>query len=168
MKSLTFNKNSWHFYLATRLGGYVAPYPYMDRYGKRGFGGDKGDICTYTQYVLKGMSGLMFIFALSYVLSICIVEMVFSIAFSIYYQADLFSNIGAGATIFTVLSSIACGISLIVSNIIEKNSNKRYAAQLAAENNPERVVAPDGFIKHAYKSWKQKFCVQVNFTGETK
>lgn len=161
MKSLNFNKKSWHYYLATNFGNYIAPYSYDD---DATLYGDKGDICTYIRYVFKGLCGAFFLGFLIFALGNLFFETIFSIGFSFYYGVDLFSVVGAIGTIATSFSLICVIIWYLVGKSLDWRADRRYARQHASNNMISLIPKPDGFIKHAYKSWKQKFCVQITFT----
>ena len=44
----------------------------------------------------------------------------------------------------------------------------RRADRLLSTEYRNRVVKPDGFVKYAYRSWKEKFCLSINFVDTSK
>lgn len=156
MKALNFNKNSWHFKLVTKLQLYEAPYE-RDVWGDGSYirtCGDSADICTYSKTVVLALFLVSFMITIFFLVSMIMIHALFGIYFSILLERWLFSelgNIGVG------LVSLGTGIFMFTM-LIEKIKNFQ-------ENNRYKVKSSksDSFVKNAYKSWKNKFCVPINF-----
>lgn len=143
MKAVNLNKNSWHYYIAQKLGSY-RPQEYVNDTRNH-----KTDICTYTSFVLKG-------FFLLFVMGIAIAfvgflfwNVLFGIIFSIIYGTIIFTDIAIAIFMFLLAVIISATLFVGITMIKSKLEN----------------TESDGFIKTAYKSWKEKFCVKINFTN---
>ena len=138
MKSLTFNRNSWHYKIAYHIAGY------------RSWHGS--DICTYTRYVM----GALFVIFIGVALGLCVLYVLFQtligIVFSLMTWTWMFTELGfLGLIVLSVLSMIF-SVIYIKKKIEDKNREVN------------RIPKPDGFVKNAYKSWKEKYCVRIKFT----
>jgi hypothetical protein len=91
--------------------------------------------------------------------------MLFSIGFSLFYGHWIFTEIGEVMLMIVTLFSLGILGYIIFTRIGEYRNNKNEAYQdaIRAGTIPKPV---DGFVKNAYKSWKQKYCVQIAFTDE--
>lgn len=151
MKNLTFNKNSWHFWLATRIADYHPPHKFDD---DDKFYGDSGDICTYTKYVLGAivLSTICIILgiAITALIGTLLSHLMLGIIFSLITGTFFFTEIGV-ASLIVAFSWCLYGLIIWISNrkIIESKNKS------------------DGFIQHAFRSWKHKFCVQINFVDKS-
>lgn len=155
MKTLTFDKNSWHFLIATKIAGYTAPFEYTYNDGTTAVHGDPGDICTYSKHVMGGMflltlSGLAIAGA-----SWVVVHMLLGVWFSLMLGTFFVSEVGIAGFIVTILAGIIVGVKW--------RSDRKMSTEYR-----NRLVKPDGFVKHAYKSWKEKFCLSINFVDTSK
>jgi len=154
MKALTFNTNSWHFLLATKMAGYKAPYVSKYSNGEIYTYGDKADICTYSKYVVSGLllltlAGLA-VAAIGFIVSHILLGIYFSIMLGMWF----FSDIAGGAMIVAGLILLWLGVAKAWSWNYDRKMSTEYRNR------------PDGFVKHAYKSWKEKYCVQIVFKDE--
>lgn len=157
MKPFILNSNSLHFKLAKMAGLRMPRWREVND-------PISTDICEYTRYVLKGvfLSVLMFIAAIgvAYILT----EVIFSIGFSLFYQMNMFSEIGQiGLTLLVVLIFM---VSVIWASMTFSEYRTRRKEQRAMQKDlPE--VEPS-FLKTAYSSFKGKYCVevQINFKSE--
>lgn len=140
MKSLTFNKNSLHYKLA-RLGG-VSQW-------------DDTDICAYTRNVLMGILWSVVIVGLFTFASACLIDLLFGIVFSIIYQTMLFTPMAYATMMFIGVLSVKGFICFCQYQHGKWKMEKRNA--------PQTPKVPDGFLKAAYKSHKEKYCVRVDF-----
>jgi len=151
MKTLTFNKDSWHFQIATRIAGYNAPYSYP---GEDHVYGDNADICTYSKYVVSGLLLLMITGALLAGVGYILAHVLLGVWFSIVLGKFFFTEIGIIGLIVLIGIVIAFGVKLL--------NDWRYSQRMKAEYRD----GPDGFMKHAYKSWKGKYCLKINFVSK--
>lgn len=138
MKQLTLNKNSWHFLVATKMGGY------NDRY-------DDSDICSYSRKIASGLLRLGFCGLLIAMIGFIMFHTLFGIWFSIMFGTFFFTSLGMVGVGFIVLAVQIVVVSKVLGYLQNRSTSTEYRNR------------PDGFIKHAYKSWKEKFCVQVEF-----
>lgn len=136
MKTLTFNTKSLHYRVAKfGLGSYNDP---------------SEDICSYVTEVALGTLKLSLAFMSGAVLATMsaklIVEVVLSVAFSIYYSTYLSTTESfIGLCIISI-----CLIGLVVTRISAIHRNR-------SQNKP------DSFIRSAYRSVKNKYCVKIKF-----
>ena len=155
MKTLNFNKNSWHYRLVTKLKLYRAPYQ-KDIWGDGELYtmGDSGDICTYSNRVvlallIVGMGVVSFVFV-----SMIVIHTLLGIYFSVLMSQWFFTEFGNVGAILSSSAIIFVGILMASHKIVdlrEKNSHK------------PKLLKPDTFLDNAYKAWKNKFCVPINF-----
>jgi hypothetical protein len=140
MKSPTFYKNSWHYLIAHKIAGY-SPY---DDAGK--------NICTYTKYVIGGIIALSVIGAGIAAAGFLFFNLIFGIIFSLIYGAWIMTPIAEATLIMgTIIGTFLALLKLF----------KMRRERLMSTENRNRQ---DGFVKHAYKSWKEKFCLRIEFT----
>ena len=147
MKALTFNKTSWHFRLA-KMAGYKVPY--YDEYWREARG-DNADICTYSKHVMGGLLALAGTGIVIAIIGFLLSHILLGIYFSLKLGMWFFSDVAVGTMLVIGICSVSFGI---VSIFTWNNDRKRST---------EYRNRPDGFVKHAYKSWKEKFCVKINF-----
>lgn len=135
MTSITFNKRSWHYAIA-KFGGFAV---WEDQ-----------DLCTYTRKFMLGLlkgtlisvlTGI-FIAVFGYVFF----SILFGVGFSIYYAAWIFTDVAISGIILILV--LCLGI-VVFSTICFFDNYK---------------LKNDGFIKHAYSGWKNKFCVKIDIT----
>lgn len=148
MKSLTFNKSSWHYRIATKVSNYS---PYDEEYDR----GDSPDICTYSRHVAGALLLLTLGAALFLGISYILIHVVLGIAFSLMTWSFMFTEIGFAGLIALCMIGFVCGAIYLKNKIEERRNNRRYSNR--------GVPKPDGFVKNAYKSWKEKYCVRITF-----
>jgi uncharacterized membrane protein YdbT with pleckstrin-like domain len=139
VKTLNFSKTSWHFCIATKLGGYVAHY-------------DADDICTYSKHF---MIGLVTMFAIAMgiaILGFLAWNFIFGVIFSLVYWTWLFNDL-AYIVIFAIIGLIFTCLLIGGSWWIVYG---------------EPMIKQDSFVRNAYKSWKEKYCIKIDFTGTHK
>ena len=149
MKALTFNKNSWHFLLATKVAGYNAPYSYEGY-----ICGDSADICTYTRHVMGGLLLLTFAGLLIAGVGFILSNILLGIWFSIMLGMFFFSEVGTVGLVFIGAGGGLFGLKTLINWYVDRSSSA------------ETIERPDGFVKHAYKSWKEKYCLKINFVDK--
>jgi hypothetical protein len=141
MKTLTFNRKSWHYQFADK-GGY---WPRQDLEGNY-----VGDICEYTVAVIKFFLVFIMLAAVGTLVAIPIVHMLFGIIFSLWYGVFLMTEVGMVGVALTV--AMLC-VGLMLWSI------------MAWQDRKQRLVnGNDSFMSNAYRSWKEKYCVKITFT----
>lgn len=138
MKSLKFNRKSWHYELA-KHGGYDDSY--------------KSDICEYTKAILKGIFSLFILLSAFALITFVVIDMAFGIVFSIISGMWLMGVAGMTGIVILVLGSFVFSLFAISEYIGNWNAGRRYKAS----------GQPDSFVTHAYKSWKNRFCAKITF-----
>lgn len=136
MKTLTFNRKSWHAKLAK-----VAGYDFYH-----------GDVCSYTRHVLGGSLLAAFLAAAAFVVSFLAIHMLLGIAFSLWYGIFLFTDAG----VFGLMIGSVIGLITAAHYLNEKLKERRW----------ETRNKPDGFVKNAYRGWKDKYCTKIEFRDE--
>lgn len=151
MKALNFKKDSWHFKVATKLGGYTAPFysEYDDR-----MVGDNADICTYSKAVARGGLILLIIAVIIYLAALVIMHTLLGVIFSFIYGYPIFTEMGVAGVMLSLIAGITTVLFKLSQYMSKRAEERRYQT---------KEVKPDGFVKHAYKSWKEKYCMPVNF-----
>lgn len=142
MKSLEINTNSWHYKLATLVG-----------YRSWGQG---SDICTYTRKVMLGILLILLITAAYTLATFILVDIVLGLIFSAIAGMWLMGQLGSVVLLSCAMVGTFIGMFVGMGYSIE-----RY-------NEYNRTARPDGFIKEAYKSWKDKYCLKLTFIDENK
>ena len=79
------------------------------------------------------------------------------IAFSLYYWQMMFSDIGVIGACVIVLALVLTIIGCLVY-VADKRRTARYERVRNGEPAPE-----PGFIVHAYRGWKEKYCIPIEF-----
>jgi hypothetical protein len=132
MQTLTFNKRSWHYTIA-KFGGF-------DRW-------EDQDLCTYTNKFIRGLFQSALIGIAIAIVGFGLWNFIFGIIFSIMASAFVMNDVGCifGVVIFILSVSVLIGI----------------ACRHYEEKQQYRLVKPDGFVKNAYKGWKEKYCIKV-------
>ena len=139
MQTLTFNKRSWHYAIA-KFGGFSS---WEDQ-----------DLCTYTRKFMRGLFGASIMGILIAIAGFALSHFILGIIFSIIAGAFVMSEIGV---IFgTILLIAVLFVGICVS--VEKYKESR-------EFRPRK---PDGFVKNAYKGWKEQFCIKINVVDSSK
>lgn len=138
---LTFDSKSLHYKLAL-LGG-------LSEYD------DDSNICEYTRHVMFGMVIVLLIGLLIAFMGTILANMLFAIGFSLTYGMLIFSEAAIAGFIVSTIGAIWFGIWKLHDAADEYRRNTRHE--------PKK---PDGFVKHAYKSWKEKYCVKIEFANK--
>lgn len=144
MKQLNFKCDSWHYKLAKFVGYYIE-YDSDEQ---------SGDICGYTRAVLFGCMLFLLGFGCMVVLLMGVVHLLMGLAFSLAYGAWIMTTLGEITLFFSIV-----GLSLAISTIVMDKLHK----WINTPRNHHKASVPDGFIKSAYKSWKNKYCVRIKF-----
>ena len=133
MKTLQFDKNSWHYTIA-KFGGFN--------------GWSDHDLCTYTHKFMKGLFFSAIIGIFIAIVGFGLSNLVFGIIFSII----------AGTWVTTEVGNVFGLILLLLSLFVAVG----VSAEKYMESRKLRLRKPDGFVKNAYKGWKEKFCIKIN------
>lgn len=153
MKSFTLNVESWHYKLASNWG--YDP-DIRDR-----------DICAYTRRVVLGIvvTGILIAMAglFTFGVSILLVHMVLSPWF--YFTAGLaFDELSILGYVITLAILATVAIVQGVEKYKEYRWNKRNERR-KLENSEDYVPPEPGFLKIAYRAWKDKFCARLDFVN---
>jgi len=140
MKELVFDADSWHYKLA-KWAGY-RPY------------GDRLDICSYTRRVAFAFLLIGFLIAVGYVVAYALVHMFFGLIFSWI----------AGMWIMTIPGEIALFVITVLTALFTffwLLEVARVKMEKRRERKSNEKAKPDGFVKHAYKGWKERYCSKI-------
>lgn len=149
MKALTFNRTSWHYWLATKVGDYKEYH---------------NDFCAYVRSVIFGaivmtmISGLA-IFAVYavgrdvYALYTCHIAGWFGIKMACTYGK--FEDVVTG--LIVCMAFLVCLVWILIKLV---QRGERISAEI---RRGERAERKPSFIKTAYKSIKEKTCFRVKF-----
>jgi hypothetical protein len=137
MKTLKFNRDSWHYKLVNIVFGFNANY-------------DRADICSYTRKVLLAM----FVVTLIAVI----------ILFGIYLAGNFIGYIIASIINSTIIDPdpefVIVGTLLIIGTCFW------LAPIIANKTHRVSYKISDSFIGEAYKSFKGKYCAKIEFTDK--
>lgn len=146
MKTLNFNKNSLHYKLAT-LGGFDRYNCYYD---------GSTDICSYLRRVMMGVFVSIILLMTFVFASTLVVHTLFGLVFSFIYDTDMFNVWGQVGLLTAGISSLFAFIWIVPGKIMDLY----YSIK---SNRPEKPAAPDNFVREAYSSYKEKYCVKIKF-----
>jgi hypothetical protein len=144
---IQLNRKSWHFWLASKFGDYCYSEP------------EYQNVCTYTRCFLKGL----IVFIISTILTVFMGAIflglpLFALGWLIGYMFGFFSLFDPKSRLAdTVFSGFLLSLMWIVFGIIFGivkfwKNGKKFAA-----------VKQPSFLKVAYRSWKDKYCIKVEF-----
>lgn len=145
MKPFVFNKDSWHYWLATECGGFTT---------RR----DESNICEYTRKVIKGVMNFSLMAAivlgLVYWITITVVWWVVILQHG-FFEAQ-------GPIVLTAVLGILSVALLLMEGIPWAYRKMKRAVYNARHSSGYREpVKVDNFLTQAYRSWKEKTCVKV-------
>ena len=140
MKEVTFNKNSWHFRFITKVGDYSPGY-------------NGPDICTYVRHFLWACTKSIILSFIGLVLGALLANFLYCIVMSIFHGALLFNPAAIAVAISLVIAGLAAGVVYLGNQAEEKRRQLRESG----------VQPADSFIKQAYRNWKHKTCVKIDF-----
>lgn len=143
MKPLLLNKKSWHYEIAKFAG----------------FSSSDGhdNMCDYSRSLVLGILLGSFLTFAAAALEVALIEGFMGIAFSLYYWQMMFSDIGVIGACVIVLALVLTIIGCLVY-VADKRRTARYERVRNGEPAPE-----PGFIVHAYRGWKEKYCIPIEF-----
>lgn len=154
MKEVKFSQNSWHWRLANTYGNARTRYDYETETDKY-----EGDICSYTRSVLLGALGALVLTAVLCLIAACFANFAAWIAAGIVSGGWVALD-GAGAA-FIALVVFVCAMAgaLYLSSEYEGwKYRRRMRKQEQAMVEEEK---PEGFVKAAYRKFKDKTCFRV-------
>ncbi len=138
MKTLTLNKNSWHYRLAST-------YPPCDHWAIA------RDICGYTRQVIRGMITCMFLTPILAYIVLCLILPPIAIFVPDFVLPTLVNPFTAGA-IFYVVFALGYTAYLIATAYVK----------LSSKGGLQKAIHT-GFIYNSYKSFKDKTCFKIDF-----
>ena len=136
MKTLKFNRDSWHFKLVNTLFGYSVY--------------EISNICSYTRAVL---------FSLFLVTLVAIL-----IAFGVFLIGDFLGYLIASILNFTFIEPEGTAIAVMMILFISSIVGIAFLIGKFSSRTLEKVS--DSFIGEAYKSFKGKYCAKIKFTDK--
>ena len=145
--------------LASKVANYTAPYEYTYDDGEVIVFGDSGDICTYSRHVMGGLLILTIIAALIACVGLVLAHVVLGIWFSVMLGTFFFTELGIAGLAILILT----GLFFSAKTYLDRRADRLLSTEYR-----NRVVKPDGFVKYAYRSWKEKFCLSINFVDTSK
>lgn len=148
MKTFTFKKKSWHYWLAT------ITEPNVEYWKTR-------DLCSYIRRVIGGL--------LVVSLGLCLGLLLFMgiglpVITAIVGDIMMLFHLPRLSEFWLTELKVGNGVLIVVSLVITlKYLWKRYCTSKRDLDDLTTEPTPDGFIKLAYKSFKDKVCYAVDF-----
>lgn len=145
MKSLNFNRDSWHYKVATELGGMPKWF-------------NTTNICEYSRAVVKGVVAMLVI------LAVCFGALYWVADTLAWWAAVITTHVfppAVGPVILTTAVSVFClieGVSWSFTKIADWLDDRRAKKHQQAYLEPRK---PDSFVEKAWRSWMDKTCVRV-------
>lgn len=140
MKTLTFNTNSWHYRFVTKMTNYTPT-------------NSGSDICSYSRAFITALFYIiiqaLLIAVIGYFLSHFLIGVVYSIMLGKWFFTFAGEVVALTLSFFSAAAGLISLIYLIVGIVCK--------AKLARTNRS------DGFVKNAYRAWKGKYCVKIEF-----
>lgn len=151
MTPYVISKKSWHYWLVTKFTRYIDTHGFTD---------SPYEICSYWRAVTFGMLILSIFSALAGFLVACEVELVLHIVRALQgstltLEKDPMACVGLSILIVAALIGLSIGIAIL----LEWRRDRKYANEYYY-----RQRQP-GFIKLAYRSWKDKYCTKIVFVS---
>ncbi len=138
MKPVTFSKKSWHYWLATNIGDFKTY--------------SQNDMCSYVNNVIKGL--LIVLLASTIVLgcSATVISFLYHIIGKMLGLIHRSMEVYEGMGMMFVILALVVVVAMFGRDWLANRREKQYASQ-----------TPPGFIKTAYRSFKDKVCFLVEF-----
>lgn len=137
---ITFSYKSWHYWLATNFAHYRP--------------NDTGqmNICSYMRSVIGGLMAFVFV-------SVFCTGVAFALVSGLYhFLGYIFGYIHRSATIYEGVGMVLLLIGLVVvSAFYIRDTYDKW------QQNRRPAAKSPGFIKTAYRSWKEKTCTLIEF-----
>lgn len=150
MKPLVFNKESWHYWLATEMGSF-------NKYRS------DSNICEYTRTVLKGVviacGVAAILLALTYWILITLVWWAVVIQYGFIWETGPMA-----LSIVIILVGMVVGVTNGIPWLYRRARRAVFERLSVGDH---KKVKTDTFITKAYRSWKDKTCVRVTLIGDT-
>lgn len=154
MKEVKFSQNSWHWRLANTYGNAKTRYDYETETDKY-----EGDICSYTRSVILGALAALFLTAVLGLIAASIAN------FGAWVVAGFLvgSWVKIDALGFLIIAlTIAVAVVAAMFYVVMKHEKwtrvRRARKQELAMAEEEK---PEGFVKAAYRKFKDKTCFRV-------
>lgn len=158
MKELAFNKEAWHFWIAnfgkTRVQS-------DDWNWSRPNSVIETDICAYTRAFLIGLFQLI-------IVSSIVIGIASSVAYAIGNIIGVYLygyELSFITKVLLFLASLACmvtiGLVTVLATLAGVSKIKEYVSNKLYENQAQEP----GFIRVAYSSWKNKYCMKIKITA---
>lgn len=144
MKTLTFNKNSWHHWIVWHYTNYNVYSP------------GKADICGYTRALLQGL----FLISLAAWCVLLIITFILSPLLALFIHVKLLNDLVPVAVFVWALIfmfGVVGTISILLKSLIKKIYNKIHSKEKKIK---EKMPSA---IREMYNHWKEKTCVKVEF-----
>ena len=151
MKELVFDRTSWHFWIANFGHKRVRPEKWDDNI--------QTDICTYTRAVFWGLINFTLVALLFSTLGGLVL---FSIGNLIGYFLFDYGLYEITKAVMATIAIVAGAIGALVgfcAIVAAYKTSIGYVSDKMADAKP-------GFVKNAYRSWKDKYCVKITINGE--
>jgi len=143
MRELNIDEKSWHYRIAHNYGGYSG--------GRHGY-----DICGYTRRFIWGLFIVFVVIAAVSMASLGVLDLLAGLYFS-WVAGVWITNFAGTLTAFVItVFSLVIGIIAITEKIRDMRREYRY----------NHYHDEPGFIKSAYLSWKEKYCIKIKITGD--
>jgi hypothetical protein len=143
MKTLEFNRKSWHFWVATKIGDY------SER---------SGDFCSYVRNVIGGLLLMGFLAVAATLLLFSIGREVWAIYTCHFTSVCTFGSFERAFAIFVCI----CVAVVSFIGLCIWNGNRMRAKRWAIERGDLPEPKPS-FITTAYRALKDKTCFKVEF-----
>ena len=138
MKPISFTKNSWHYWIATRFGDLRGCY--------------STDFCYYMRQVFRGIFVATLMLSLASIVTTLIVSGIITIVaktFGLVLHLPLILQTGGVFAVGIVAAVFAMVCCAFIADWI-----------IHIVRCPKKSL---GFIRQAYTSWREKLCVRVDF-----
>ncbi len=143
MKTLNFNKKSWHYWVATKMGD---------------FDFTAGDFCAYLRSVFLGLFFLLVIAAF-----VALLMYFIGLELRAAYTCT-FSKVCTFGKTEEAFADFVAGLTAFAGFLALCSRNEKRKARIRAElNSGVRKPQQPGFLAMAYKSLKEKTCFKVEF-----
>lgn len=139
MKPFIINKDSWHHHIASTFGGWT------NCYGE--------DFCSYVRHVFGGVCLIFLLIVIGSILGTGLIHLVLGAIFSAIYHAYLFTMAGEMALVILLLG---VGATVILWAF-------HFVGYLVRLIRKEAEGSTPGFVKQAYRSYKEKYCMDVSY-----
>jgi hypothetical protein len=143
MKTLKFNSNSWHYWLATKIGDFN-PYD--------------GDFCSYVRHVIFGALAALFAGAAAS-------GVLYALGREVYAAYTCWcTSVCTFGKFESAVAAMACAVAAFFALIGLAVWCSNYRMRVRREiRNGLRSEPQPGLVKIAYKSIKEKTCFKVEF-----